>query len=118
MKQTILWLRLEGLVILVLAVIGYQQLEVSWWPFVVLLLAPDISMVGYLLNTKVGAVVYNFGHSLVLPLLILAAGWLRDANLLLGGGFIWIAHIGLDRALGYGLKEPAGFKHTHLGKIG
>lgn len=110
--------RLEGAFFLALGVYGFSQSAWSWWWFALLLLAPDLSMAGYALNPRTGATVYNLGHTLVGPGLVL--GWY-----LLGGplsalalGSIWLAHIGMDRLFGYGLKEPDDFKHTHLGWIG
>lgn len=118
MKQIQFWLRLEGLVILALAVMTFAIGGVSWWWFAAGLFLPDVSMVGYLAGNKVGAWGYNLGHALVLPLLIIGFGYLYLAEGVLSVGLIWLAHIGLDRLLGYGLKADKGFKHTHLGTIG
>ena len=75
-------------------------------------------MVGYFFNNKIGAHIYNIGHGLVLPVLLLMVGiTLQDKNLI-GLSLIWFAHIGMDRALGFGLKMESGFNDTHLGKIG
>lgn len=115
--QIIAWQRFEGLLMLLAALVYFEINGASWWWFS-LVLAPDVSMVGYLANKRVGAFCYNLGHSLVLPLFGLAAaaysqtGWLTILSL------IWLAHIGLDRMLGYGLKYSDNFKHTHLGSIG
>ncbi|HEY7583477.1 MAG TPA: DUF4260 domain-containing protein [Acidimicrobiia bacterium] len=110
--------KIEGAFFLALAVYGFSQSGWSWWWFGLLLLVPDVSMVGYGINPEVGARFYNLGHTLLFPGLIL--GWY-----LLGGplgalalGSIWLAHIGLDRFLGYGLKYADAFGHTHLGEIG
>ena len=116
--QTILFLRLEGLVIFVLSIVAYRRADLVWWWFVAGLLVPDVSMAGYLLNNKAGALVYNAGHSLILPLPLAAFGFWSGSNGLLAVGLIWVAHIGMDRLFGYGLKEQKGFQHTHLGKIG
>jgi hypothetical protein len=75
-------------------------------------------MVGYSVNSKVGTTVYNLGHTYVIPLAILLVAHVLDSAPLLGLSLIWIAHIGLDRLIGYGLKLPTGFKDTHLGRIG
>lgn len=112
------YLRLEGLVLLALSVMLYYYVADSWWLFVLLILAPDVSMAGYGFNKVAGAFVYNLGHSLVIPLLLLGIGYLYEQDLLLSIGLIWVAHIGLDRALGFGLKETKGFKYTNLGRIG
>ncbi|AEB12765.1 DUF4260 domain-containing protein [Marinithermus hydrothermalis] len=109
--------RLEGLFVLVVALWLYAGLEVSWGWWLALLL-PDLSMLGYLWGARVGAIAYNLFHTYALPLLMLGAGfWLRD-SLWVGLGVIWAAHIGLDRALGYGLKRASGFRDTHLGRLG
>ncbi len=111
-------LRVEGLTALAAAVWGYAFLGASWWLFAVLLFVPDVSMAGYLAGPKVGAAVYNAAHTYTAPALFAAitdgVGW----SLGLPVALIWVAHVGLDRALGYGLKRPDGFHHTHLGPIG
>ncbi|KAA0112689.1 DUF4260 family protein [Methylobacterium sp. P1-11] len=111
-------LRLEGACILAAALWAYGWLGQSWWLFAALLFAPDLSMLGYAAGPVAGAVLYNLMHTLALPLigLSLAAGF--DRTDLAGLALIWLAHIGLDRALGYGLKYASGFGDTHLGVIG
>ncbi len=113
----VLFQRFEGLVVFVAAIVAFQASGYAWILFAVGLLAPDISMAGYLKNNVWGAYLYNLGHSYVLPVLLLLLGYNLDASALLVTGTIWIAHIGMDRAAGYGLKELAGFAHTHLGRI-
>jgi len=90
----------------------------SWWLFALFLLAPDIAMLGYLKDSKWGALVYNLAHTYALPLVLSVFAYLLNSFLFMVICVIWIAHISMDRALGYGLKLPAGFKHTHLGRIG
>ena len=75
-------------------------------------------MLGYLINNKFGAHGYNIGHSLSVPLLILVLGVAVNYRISIGLSLIWIAHIGFDRTLGYGLKFTTGFNDTHLGHIG
>lgn len=110
------WLRVEGLVVLLFAAWLYAEGDFSWVLFAALFFVPDVSFAGYLAGPRAGAVVYNVGHSYVGPLALalgsIAAG--RTPELAL----IWAAHIGFDRALGYGLKYPSGFGDTHLGRIG
>lgn len=118
MTNPILLQRLEGLVLLLAALGFYVWLEQSWWLFLILLLAPDLFMLGYLAGPKVGAKTYNVGHLLVWPVLLIGIGFLVGNSLLMGLGAIWLAHLGLDRMLGYGFKLPTGFKDTHLGRIG
>ena len=108
------WLRLEGLTILGLSILFYALFGGTWLLFIALLLVPDSFMLGYLAGPKVGAFAYNIGHSYFLPACLLATGLLLSHTLILSLGLIWFAHIGLDRMLGYGLKFPDAFKHTHL----
>ena len=113
------WLqRLEGFALLVLALVLFVWSDSSWWWFALLLLAPDLSMVGYLKDAKIGAAVYNLGHWLVWPAILLALGVPNGRQTLIAAGSIWLYHIAMDRALGYGFKLEDGFTDTHLGLIG
>ena len=111
-------LRLEGAVVLGVALAAYAQYGLGWGVFALWLLAPDLAMLGYLAGPRVGAALYNATHSYVGPALLLALGVLAATPWAVAGGLIWFAHIGFDRALGYGLKYAAGFGLTHLGRIG
>ena len=82
------------------------------------LLAPDLSMVGYLGGPRLGSITYNAAHNLVLAGALLALGWWLHVGWLLLAGAILTAHVGMDRALGYGLKLPSDFRDTHLGRMG
>lgn len=110
--------RLEGAVIFAAATYFYAVSGFPWLWFLVLLFSMDISMIGYLFNTTVGACIYNLGHNFVIPALLLVTGFVWDTRAVLALGLIWLAHVGVDRALGYGLKLESGFKDTHLGRIG
>jgi hypothetical protein len=110
-------LHLEGAVVLVLACVVYQRLHGSWVWFGLLILTPDVSMVGYLVNSVVGAVCYNIGHTYVGPLILLAVFWGLGNSIGYLFCLIWIAHIGMDRMLGYGLKYPSGFGENHLRRV-
>jgi len=110
--------RLEGAALLGFALVVFAIGDLSWWWFAALLLTPDLFALGYLANDATGAFVYNLGHTMVWPLAILAWGLVADQQWVMGLAAIWLAHIGMDRALGYGLKLSDGFKHTHLGWIG
>ena len=112
-----LWLRLEGLVLLIATIIAFSGQHQRWWLYPALLLAPDIFMLGYLANTKVGAFFYNLGHSYFAPALVILFSWRADNKLNLAIGIIWLGHIGWDRLLGYGLKYDSSFKLTHLGSL-
>lgn len=112
-------LRLEGLAIAGTALVLYPRTGAGWGLFAALILVPDIAFLGYLAGPRAGAIAYNLTHSLIGPLaLALVALTVQAAGGLLAPAVIWIAHIGIDRALGYGLKYGAGFGATHLGRIG
>ncbi|KRA47686.1 DUF4260 family protein [Devosia sp. Root635] len=114
--DAILLQRLEGLAALVLAVAAYIWLGQSWWVFALLFLVPDITMLAYLRSARLGALSYNLGHTYAAPALLALAG-LAVGPLAYGLAAIWVAHIGFDRLLGYGLKLDS-FEATHLGPIG
>ena len=111
-------LRLEGLTLFAGMVLLYAVWGGSWLLFVLLVLAPDLSFLAYLAGSRPGAIVYNAAHSYLAPVALLTAGFALEWPLLLSIAMIWLAHIGIDRALGYGLKYQAGFDFTHLGRIG
>ena len=111
-------LRLEGLSLFAGMVLLYWIWGGSWWVFAILFLAPDLSFIAYLSDPKTGAIVYNAAHSYMAPVALLTAGLAAGEPLMVSLGIIWLAHIGIDRALGYGLKYQAGFGFTHLGHIG
>lgn len=118
MTQTTRWLRAEGLAVLLAALAAYGLSGASWLLFAALLLVPDLAMAGYLAGTRVGAVTYNLAHLYLWPALLLVLWAAGLAEWALAPALVWVAHIGMDRALGYGLKEPDAFQHTHLGWIG
>ncbi len=108
------WLKAEALSVFILSVLLYWHSESSWWMFMGLLLIPDLAMLPYLLNPRVGGLSYNIVHSYLLPLglAIVAIAIYRVG--MLPFLFIWTAHIGMDRFLGYGLKYSTSFGRTHL----
>jgi hypothetical protein len=110
------WLRLEGLAILAVTVIVYGHRGNSRLLFLILFLAPDLSFLAYALGPRIGAAIYNIAHSYILPLILGCCLWFAGHSLAIP--LIWIAHIALDRALGYGLKYPTRFADTHLGRLG
>ena len=110
--------RLEGAILLIAGVGGFAASGWSWWWFAGLLLVPDLSMVGYLVRPSTGAAIYNLGHSLIGPFLCFTWYWFEGNSLALMVGSVWLAHIGIDRLFGYGLKFADAFTHTHLGEIG
>jgi hypothetical protein len=113
-----LLLRLEGAALFALALFLYPKVDDSWIMFLGLVLAPDLSMAAYLAGPRVGALVYDAAHVTLGPVALAIAGFLYPAVLLIALALIWLAHIGIDRAIGYGLKYDAGFRFPHLGRIG
>ncbi len=108
----------EELVLFLGAIYAFSQLSFEWWWFPALLLAPDISMLGYVAGNKAGAIVYNIFHHKALGVLVYLFGSYTNNELLLLAGVILFAHSCFDRVFGYGLKYADGFHHTHLGFIG
>ena len=111
-------IRLEELAMLVLSIYGLYFLKVEWWVYLVLVLGPDISMLGYLAGNKTGAIVYNIFHHKAVAVSILITGLITENWLLQVIGFVLLGHSSMDRFFGYGLKLKEGFKFTHLGMIG
>jgi len=113
-----LLLHLEGAAVLLGALVAYWQLGGNWWIFLLLCLAPDLSWFAFLAGQKAGATAYNLVHTYLAPIVIGLIAWLAGTHWLLPYLVIWGAHIGADRALGYGLKYPELVEQTHLGPIG
>jgi len=111
-------LRIEAVVVLTLALFFYNVLAFNWTTFFIYFLLPDISFIGYLFGKRVGAISYNCAHSYIGPAIVFMLFLGLGGEIFQIIGLIWIAHIGFDRALGYGLKYEKGFAYTHLGKIG
>ena len=118
MRPVDLAIRLEWATVAVVGIVLYALSGTSWWLFALLILAPDLSMLGYLAGPRVGAIAYNALHILVVPLLLALAGYVLVNSMATAIGLVWIIHIAVDRALGYGLKLSSGFQDTHLGRIG
>jgi hypothetical protein len=108
----------EGAALFLAAVFVFWRLGGSWLLFLVLFLAPDLSFLAYLSSPRLGAAAYNAVHTTLGPLALFALGYLFDAAFVEGLAAIWLAHVGIDRALGYGLKYATAFNDTHLGRIG
>ena len=111
-------LRLEGLALFAAMLALYALWGGSWWMFAVLFLLPDLSFAAYLAGPGTGALVYNAAHSTVLPVALMALSLALSEPLIRSIAVIWLAHIGMDRAVGYGLKYQIGFGFTHLGRLG
>lgn len=112
-----LFLHLEGVLIFILSLFFYWRLEGSWLLFVLLFLVPDLSMLGYLRNKRFGAGLYNLFHTYTLPILLLIIAVSSQSAGALAVSIIWIAHIAMDRMLGYGLKYHTDFKDTHFQRM-
>ena len=112
-----LLLRIEGAALALAAVTMFHRIGANWWWFA-LILVPDISMAAYFFGTRPGAIVYNATHVTLVPLILAALGFLLPSFDLISIALVWAAHIGIDRALGLGLKYGAGFGLTHLGRLG
>jgi len=112
------WLRLEGAAALAAGIALYGWLGASWLAVLPLLLVPDISMVGYLRGPRLGAITYNLVHNWAIGIIVFGLGLASGIGAVSVAGAILIAHVGMDRALGYGLKLPTSFQDTHLGRIG
>jgi hypothetical protein len=123
MKQKQTWsmpgvlLRLEGTAVFIMAVWVYSWFDFSWLAFVLLLLWPDLAFVVYAISPRWGSIVYNLLHSYSLPLALTAVTHALTWSLGLQIALIWLAHIGLDRTVGYGLKYTGQFKQTHLSRV-
>jgi hypothetical protein len=116
-NHTVLYQRVENGLVFLASFYFYFHLHFHWLWFIVFLFSIDIFMIGYLASNSLGAKLYNLGHNYGFPALLLAIGASSNTRLLIAVGIIWTAHVSMDRALGYGLKLPSGFKDTHLGRI-
>lgn len=111
-------LKLEELGLFILGIYLFSLLNFEWWWFLVLILVPDFSMIGYIFNTKIGAFLYNIFHHRGIAVLLYIIGCYFKIEILQLTGIILFSHSSMDRIFGYGLKYESGFKYTHLGEIG
>lgn len=111
-------LKFEELAQFILGIFLFLQLDYAWWWFPTLLFTPDIGAIGYLVNPKIGAFIYNIFHHKAVAILIGLVGFYFNSSLLILIGVILFSHAALDRIFGYGLKYPDSFNSTHLGRIG
>jgi hypothetical protein len=110
-------LHLEGVAVAVAALVNYFWAGHPWWLILVLALAPDLAMAAYAAGPRIGAAAYDVVHTYVLPVGLGALGVVSDSDAAVAVALIWLTHIGVDRAIGYGLKYPSGFKDTHLQRV-
>ncbi len=109
--------RLEGGAAFALALALYAHHGDSWWLFAALILAPDLSMAGFIAGNRAGAATYNLVHTYVWPAALAGYGVVLEHPLTTSVALIWVAHIGIDRLLGFGLKYETGFKDTDLQRL-
>jgi hypothetical protein len=112
------WMRLEGGAAAIAGIALYAATGGNLLFLLPLLIAPDISAAGYLAGPRAGALLYNLFHNWAAGLAVLGAGVALSSAALVLGGAVLIAHVGLDRLAGFGLKYPTSFGDTHLGHIG
>lgn len=111
-------LKLEELGQLLLSILLFQQLDYVWWIYPACILLPDVSMLGYLFNTKIGAWAYNLFHHKLLGIAVIGLGYWLNHDLMTLSGIILFGHSAMDRVMGYGLKYTDSFQHTHLRWVG
>ena len=112
------FLRVEGFALLIAALVAFSRTGQAWWLLPATLLLPDLGALGYLVSRSAGALLYNLAHATPLPLALVGLGVWLQAPLAVALGTVWLAHIGMDRAMAYGLKHDDDFGHTHLGRHG
>lgn len=110
-------IRLENICVFISVVSVYFIFGFSLWIFLLFLLVPDVSMVGYAINKDIGSKVYNLGHTYVIPIIITLLYLVTNEEVLLQISLIWLAHISMDRSIGYGLKYPSAFDKTTIQKV-
>ena len=111
-------IKLEEVGLFILGIYLFSLLNYQWWWFLVLILAPDFSMIGYAVSNKIGALSYNLFHHKGIAILLYLIGCYLQIEVMQLIGIILFSHSAMDRIFGYGLKYEKGFKYTHLGEIG
>ena len=112
-----IFLHLEGLAMLLAALFLYGTLHFGWGTFALFLLAPDLAIIAYAINKRVGQIIYNLVHTTIFPLALAIYSIMNANNVGLQASLIWFAHIGMDHLFGYGFKYPGQFKETHFSRI-
>ena len=110
-------LKLEFFAVFIFAIVLFSFLTFAWWWFPILFFIPDISIIGYAINTRVGAICYNLVHTLTMGIFVYILSYFLHSSVGELVGVILIAHSAFDRVIGYGLKYPDSFKHTSLEKL-
>ncbi|MGG9961722.1 DUF4260 domain-containing protein [Ferruginibacter sp. SUN106] len=115
--KTILKLEEAAMTALGIYLLTIYNLHLSFWIWAILFFSPDIGMLGYLVNTKIGAAVYNLFHHKGIAIALAATGFYLHNDVLTAIGILLFAHASFDRIMGYGLKYEDSFKNTHLGSL-
>ena len=110
--------KLEELALFGLALLLFSQLDYGWSTYALLFLTPDLSMIGYLANPRLGAWTYNLIHHKGLAVTLYVLGFVFSVPWLMFAGTLLLGHSSLDRVFGYGLKYGDRFQNTHLGRVG
>ena len=111
-------IKLEEAAMFGICVFALYLLHAEWYWYLLILIGPDISMIGYFLGSHVGAGIYNIFHHKGFAIFIFFIGLYTDTPIWEIVGVVLFGHSSLDRMFGYGLKLNRGFKYTHLGVIG
>ena len=112
-----IFLHMEGLALLAASIVMYSNLGFGWGTFALLLLAPDLPLALYPMNKNLASVTYNLVHTIVLPILLALFSYFTDSSLGIQLSLIWLAHIGMDHAFGYGFKYLGHMKETHFSRV-
>jgi hypothetical protein len=97
--------------------LSIYNLNLSLWVWIILFFTPDIGMLGYLINTRIGAFIYNFFHHKGIAIVLAATGYYFGNDVFTAVGILFFAHASFDRIMGYGLKYEDSFKNTNLGSL-
>lgn len=111
-------LQLEEAAMFGFCIYALSIFQVDWWVYLILILGPDLSMIGYMAGNSIGAFSYNLFHHKAIAVAVFVTGFILKIECIQVMGIILFGHSSMDRMFGYGLKLKEGFKHTHLGMIG
>lgn len=115
--KTIIKLEEAAMTLGAMYVLSFHMLGLPAWLWCILFFIPDISFIGYYLNNRFGARLYNLFHHKGIAIALAFFGYIFSNEMLIATGILLFAHASFDRILGYGLKYETGFKDTHLGSL-
>ena len=115
--KTILKLEEAAMTAIGIYLLSVYNLNLSFWVWIILFFTPDIGMLGYLINTRIGAFTYNVFHHKGIAVALAVTGYYFSNDVLTSVGILLFAHASFDRIMGYGLKYEDSFKNTHLGSL-